>query len=501
MLRLAIGASLGLVALLCAGQTFNEVHYNVSSGFATGHSVRETPNGYIVFGLQTELDTVQQDCSVSQFALDGTFVDEYYLHRARIEIFGGYADPIGNLPDGSGFVAAQTTSLGPVPVDTVFIVRFTSLGDTLWTKPVLVDTLVYVRRTAAKNSSFYCTGLYSSDNLTGKAFLLITDTLANVHVFHPYTEFEAFALDVDQLGNSYIGGVKYNNNKAYLIKVDTVGNAIWSRTDDKAKGRWHTIKCMFDNKILCLGFWNESSPQPWLPNINTMYLNMYNDNGDMLWEYEGLRSKDSGGSYGTFTDGYQDSDSTFIVAGAIQQLFWNRAVIYRFTADGDSLWRRDYAHFGNLSALYPEIPWDIEPTSDGGMVLTGETWNLDSVPPYSNLNMWILKLDSMGCLVPGCQYVGINEIAYGMEHALKAWPNPSHGQISLALALPDGLPLDGDLHLQVFDGVGRLVVQKNLGKQLSQTIALDLGQQKPGMYSAHISDAHILLTGTKLILK
>ena len=113
----------------------------------------------------------------------------------------------------------------------------------------------------------------------------------------------------------------------------------------------------------------------------------------------------------------------------------------------------------------------------------------------------MLKLDSMGCLVPGCQYVGINEIAFGLEHALRVWPNPSNGHINLALDLPEGLPLEGPLLLQVFDARGRLMMRKDLGGNLAQTIQLDLADQPAGLYSAHISDARRILTGAKIILE
>ena len=63
------------------------------------------------------------------------------------------------------------------------------------------------------------------------------------------------------------------------------------------------------------------------------------------------------------------------------------------------------------------------------------------------------------------------------------------------------MPLEGNLLLQVFDARGRLVVRRDLGDQLDQTIALDLTGQPAGMYSAHISDAQRILTGTKIVLE
>ncbi len=503
--RLAMVASLSLGLMHVSAQTtFDIAHYNISSGFATGYSVREVQNGYIVFGSQTELDTVNQDCSVTTFNEAGAFIGEYYLHRPRFEGFGS-PDPIGTIAVG-GFLGAETTFMGGEAVDTVFAVRFNAVGDTLWTKPILSDTFAYASKAVAKDGHFYFVGLEASGVLLGNhAYVMRTDTLANMELFHMNATLDLpMTMDVDDQGNMYLGGKsgEIGNGKGYLLKIDSMGNELWDAYLPKPKGIWFGVKHVFANKLLCMGQWQTYIlPPPGQPYDNTMYLVMYDDNGNFQWQYSGLKCKPTTNTWAAFTDGYQDGDSTFIVCGAIQQEYWNRAVIYRFTADGDSLWRRDYAHFANLANIYPEIPWDIEPTSDGGMVLTGETWNRDTIPPLSDVNMWLLKLDSMGCLVPGCQYVGINEIAYGLEHALRVWPNPSSGRINLALDLPEGLPLEGHLLLQVFDAWGRLVVRRDLGDQLARTITLDLTGQPAGLYSAHISDAQRILTGTKIILE
>ena len=58
-----------------------------------------------------------------------------------------------------------------------------------------------------------------------------------------------------------------------------------------------------------------------------------------------------------------------------------------------------------------------------------------------------------------------------------------------------------DLTLQVFDAQGRLVERRNLGRQLEQTVALDLSAQPAGLYSAHISDGKRILTGVRLVVE
>lgn len=500
--RLAMVASLFWGGLHAHAQaTFNVAHYNVSSGFAAGRSVRQVPNGYIVFGLQTQPDTTGQDCTVTLFDSAGELEQDIFFPKPRIESYGDGADPISSIPWSSGFLSGISTYMGGEPLDTIWSVRFNMLGDTLWTKPILIDTFAYVRKAVAFNHRFYFTGMDGNfTTLPYSAYAMRTDTLANIEFFQRYPQMEARSIAVDLDGNMYLAGTA--SSKGYLLKIDSLGNELWAEFQPKPKGNWWGVKHVFGNKLLCMGEWKTYNlPPPGQPYDNTMYLVMYDDNGNFQWQYSGLKCKPTSYTWATFTDGYQDSDSTFIVCGAIQQVYWNRAVIYRFTANGDSLWRRDYAHFANLANIYPEIPWDIEPTSDGGMVLTGETWNRDTIPPISDVNMWLLKLDSMGCLVPGCQYVGINEIAYGLEHALRVWPNPSSGRINLALDLPEGLPLEGHLLLQVFDARGRLVVRRDLGDQLARTITLDLTGQPSGLYTAHISDAQRILNGAKIILE
>jgi len=354
-----------------------------------------------------------------------------------------------------------------------------------------------VTEAVAKNSKFYFTGVkVSNAQSSAGVYVMRTDTMANVELLQTQFVITPNSMDVDDEGNMYVAGNR--NYKGYMIKVDSSGSQVWNRFQPRSEGNWYGIKHMFGDRLLCMGSWR-AYHQP-LNDTTTMYLCMYDESGALLWDFEGFTDR---GTQGVtfFTDGYQDSDSTFIVCGPVQRTFWNRALIYRFSADGTPLWQRDYAHFANLSALYPEIPWDIEPTSDGGMVLTGESWNQDTIPPYSNVNMWLLKLDAEGCLVPGCQYVGINEVTYGLEHAMKVWPNPSDGKVNMNLNLPTGLPLEGDLLLQVFDANGRLVLRKNLGIHEVQTLSLDLSGQPAGFYSAHISDARRILTGSKIVVQ
>ena len=113
----------------------------------------------------------------------------------------------------------------------------------------------------------------------------------------------------------------------------------------------------------------------------------------------------------------------------------------------------------------------------------------------------VVKLDSFGCVVPGCQLMGLSEMMLGLEDALLAYPNPSTALFTLVLALPPELETTGALRLRVFDSLGRLVADQHLGYAYDQTIALDLSGEPPGAYHVHITDERRMLTGARLVLE
>ena len=497
--RLATAASLFLVVLFVHGQTFNVVHYNQTGGGAFGSSVRETPTGFLVFGIQTAQNFGPQDFTTTYFDINGNYQNDIFYAWQTIDILG-LADPVASIEGSDEYIAGICKRISGPNVDSLIAMKINNSGDSIWTKSILTKPNIEFSKCLVKDTSYYFIGGQNEDLDTPPVtFVIRTDTLANVNLYHTISIMAAYSIDVDSAANIYIAGA--GSNKGFLHKIYSNGGDSWIAVQNKPRGLWYGVKRMFGDKLLCMGSWNESSPLPGTPDINTMHLAMYSLNGSLDWDFEGLRSKPFGSNFGSFTDGFQDTDTTFIACGAIQQLYYNRAVIYRMTQDGDSLWRREYAHFGNLSNLYPEIPWDIEPTSDGGMVLTGETWDQDTVPPYSDVNMWLLKLDSLGCLVPGCQFVGIETISYGLDNTMKAWPNPSIGLFTLDLDLPADLRIEGNLRLQVFDALGRSVMDRDLGLLLKRSIALDLTDQPAGLYTAHLSDNLRILTGTRIVVQ
>ena len=502
LLRLAKTASLSMAALLVRGQTFNVIHDNLQGGTAAGRSAYEVPGGYVVFGEQAQLDSNGQDLTLTRFDSQGQFVSEERLVKPMGQFFPK-PGPIAVRPDGSGVFGLAHLRPSNTPPDSVLLFRLNAAGDTLWATLLLVGYNARGHKIIAKHDRLFVTGEYNtgviSDTLLGYA--MRGDTLGSIQLFKRNDRIDAKGIDADPSFNMYLAGRAFDDSvtgKLWLMKLDSAGNERWIRDAPVPYGTWNGVQLLENGNLVCVGHWSPDGGNPPF----RMYMASYDTAGTLLWQYQGpLGQPTQVGAYTGYNDMYQDTDTTFIVCGGIQQVNWKRALVHRFTMDGDSLWRREYAHFASLSPFNLEVPWDIEPTSDGGMVLTGETWDDSNNSPHFSQHMWLLKLDSVGCLVPGCQFVGLNDIAFGLQDALRIFPNPSQGRFTMSLSLPATVQVEGQLLLQVFDAQGRLVLREDLGAALEQTVVLDLGHEPTGLYSAHVSDARRIFTGVRLVVE
>ena len=123
-------------------------------------------------------------------------------------------------------------------------------------------------------------------------------------------------------------------------------------------------------------------------------------------------------------------DSSFIVVGQLLDYKNSpdttpptcyQGFIANISANGDSIWTRKY--YGLCIFADNNTVKDFKRTADGGYILCGESSGNLTGQPYQQ--GWLLKLDSMGCLVPGCHLTAVENIGDAVEKiAIKTYPNP-----------------------------------------------------------------------------
>lgn len=189
------------------------------------------------------------------------------------------------------------------------------------------------------------------------------------------------------------------------------------------------------------------------------------------------------------------SDGAFITCSTYSWL----AQLAKYSANGDSLWTRHLSVFSNLG---DHRPFDVEQTSDGGFVLTGEAFQMFGDPTPNQETIFVIKTDSLGCVIPGCQNVGVQEYAIDLQERLRVSPNPATELVQVALDLPEGGEVQGQVQAQLMDATGRSVLEQHVQQNLNQLRgALDVSALPSGPYYLHLRDAKRWLAGSKVVVE
>ena len=263
-------------------------------------------------------------------------------------------------------------------------------------------------------------------------------------------------------------------NAYFMIRTDPQGNTYWRRDFGAYPKSTQQVRLAADGNILTWATHNTT----WAPGVQDTVnsrLSCWSQNNTLLW------FKDIGSIWYPTTNDFEVlQDGSVITGGSWNYMFR----LIKFGPQGDSLWTSAYILLGG-----PCILADVEGTSDGGYIATG--WAMQTLahgdPTPGIPTTIVLKLDSMGCLIPGCQNVGVHEQVLDLQDALSVFPNPSAGPFVLELTLPSSLELLGTLQAVVVDAVGREVYRQGHGTQLQQRFTVDLSGNPPGLYYLHMA--------------
>jgi hypothetical protein len=97
--------------------------------------------------------------------------------------------------------------------------------------------------------------------------------------------------------------------------------------------------------------------------------------------------------------------------------YWELATLTKTDAQGNLVWQRKYYTRHDISNYF----FGMTPTSDAGFLMGGFAYR----PNNYRQDAWVVKVDSLGCLEPGCDsIVAAPEPGTGAA-GLRVWPNPA----------------------------------------------------------------------------
>jgi hypothetical protein len=174
----------------------------------------------------------------------------------------------------------------------------------------------------------------------------------------------------------------------------------------------------------------------------------------------------------------------------------NLIYLSKVSPDGDSLWTRTIAPLGweNEDSKRMNI-WQLAATPYNTFVGVGtvEDQNGPNRP-------WLFQLDSVGCLVPGCdQQVSVHEILEGATKDFIIYPNPVSGEIYISYQGTNTFQTDFTIILTTTDG--KTIKTTSLHPMQHEQYILPLPQIPAGQYILSIENGDGSYRQSEIIIK
>jgi Secretion system C-terminal sorting domain len=480
---------------------FINQRYPVTDGWGgAGLSGIENNSGYFSIGAYLSLTTGNQNVHVLQTDFNGNPLLQKIYGDTNYSYSVGFQNSLTKLNNGGyALYGGRTGSTNQSNVGMLF--RFDETGDTLWTK-TYGDTLAFQTGRHMRQSldgGFILLG----DNGTTAAshWIVKTDSLGVIEWEQTYggPNFEGpVHIAVCNDGGYIYCGSTYSSGPGIpadgnirISKIDSLGNVeftkIFGNTYTEDVG---SIEQTQDGGYIYVGNIRLGSfRHPYAIRLDTL--------GDTIWTKTYPDSMLLGSSLSTsFKSVFELPDGSFIAVGA--HFFTDGVIIARrdglvikIATNGDILWRKTY-RIPNLNANGTDFEIkDIRPTSDGGFICAGVVY--PSFPDTGTQDMWLLKIDSNGCVDTACTLIsGLPTTQNPPLNTLSIYPNPSNGLFTIQLPKES---TTGSFRL--IDITGKEVFQQTLNKP---TTPLHVTHLPKGIYFYRYRDKKQGYSG-KLIIQ
>lgn len=250
------------------------------------------------------------------------------------------------------------------------------------------------------------------------------------------------------------------HNTPWFIVLDSVGN-MWHDTAYGGNyGGGGTIYRDANGGYIHLGS-IDSMPNPDPEAVENFpgYIAHIDTNFHIEWILRFNYTPDLGKAYWSIAR--QLSDGDFLLAGDVYADEYGGSMgwLAKVSSTGNLLWSRQYVfdihHFNYFR--------DVQEKSDKGFIITGASFS-DSMPNWhQHQDVWLVSLDSNGCIVPGCNEGLVVKATNKDDMQIKLYPNPTHGEFILETSSSG--------HFYLYTILGQLISHRTILRQ-STTISI-----------------------------
>jgi hypothetical protein len=327
-----------------------------------------------------------------------------------------------------------------------------------------------------------------SQNPTTICKLLVLDSLQNVIYQKNYSETGFWYLpnDMKFFENNYflvINKMLMNNiqnpSNLVIIKLDTLFNPI--HTFKTTTNNWYFANSsqFFPNGDFIIGGVYSDAWEPDGDVWQKKYLRRFDKNLNIIWtKYFGIRNLNTGitkllitsdgNIAGCGIDGLKSDTVGIHITGCI----------FKFTADGDSIWMKNYQAIDDPVNGDNNELLDLDEMPDGGFVACGKAV---AFSPYRQRG-WLMRVDANGCLTPEC----LNSTKEVDEPSqFLTYPNPTNDILNITN--PHQIST-----YQIYQLDGKLITQGN-------NFPIDISKFTIGIYFLKIATKNNQIINQKII--
>lgn len=485
-----------VLSIISFSQTyFSERYYFESyNSWDAASKILETDSSYIIVGATGDqfvsswhrigfLTINKYGDKVTSKSLGDT-ISEYYIQFSGAFRKSGASEYLA--------VGVKRQYTGSWVNDAGIIYKFNSLLDTLWTNSSISDKIspidtsyIFNHFYELNDKSLIIAGNITIDGEIAKALLIKTDSLGNEQ-WRRYFSYGSLnhSINVIQTPDGgfalscYLWTFGTHQIAApYIVKTDSIGIEQWRyyvNWNNQRHGAMY-LQNAPDSTIVGAYHYSDSVLYPSSDSYNRVAIIKIDLDGNIVW------NKKYGTSEHTkYVSSLNISENgKLIVSGYKYNCDYSQRISYLLncTNDGDSLWYREYdlLHEANSNNYL----CGIAPTTDGGYIAVGDV--LPFPPDTGNQDVWVIKVDSMGCESWNECWVGVKEhIAMRKAEELKIYPNPASHTINIFIPKEN----ESENHtLVIFDLYGRKVEETEVPSNTS-TIQINVSDWNSGLYTA-----------------
>lgn len=167
--------------------------------------------------------------------------------------------------------------------------------------------------------------------------------------------------------------------------------------------------------------------------------------------------------------------------------------LYKLTANGDSLWSRLYRGVATSQNL--NYFSDIVTLDDGSIVACGQS--LDYTAQTQSQQGWLIRVDSMGCLIPGCDTLTSDDIKEKPEDQIgvRVYPNPTSDMLYVMMKADNEMQ---ELSFELLDLNGKKVAEES-NAATDITYFMDLHSFSKGVYLLIVKSKGVEISARKIV--